>query len=293
MNKILISAAIVLTLIVFADCSYCQTGNFNKIDLTEKILNSETKLTYFNDIGRINRTQNEDIEIKEKSPLLGAAMSLVIPGAGEFYAKSYVKSAIFFAVETGLWTVYAIFQSKGNNKTDEYEKYANQNWDIRKYGQWLVEQGFKESAGINPQEPNLEILRGQINHCEENNFSHTLPQPGEQQYYEVIGKYQNFIVGWSTAGNDITKNNYENYVLTQVQNYMSDRQKANDYFNISSYSLDAVVINHLLSAADAAWSVTIYNKSINVNTNFKFRNVYVYAKNKFVLTPFLNVQAVF
>ena len=164
---------------------------------------------------------------------------------------------------------------------------------MRKYGQWLKDQSFPKSTGINPNEPNLETLRAEINACEEVNFSHTLPLPVQQQYYEVIGKYQNFIYGWSTAGPDININNYEHYVLPQVQDYMVNRQKANDYFNIASYSLDVVILNHVVSAADAAWTVTIFNKNLNVNTNMNFRNVYSFAENKYILTPFANLKVTF
>ena len=294
MKKIIISVIAIIAIFLSGNFTFCQVStNFNKLELTDKIVNKDTKLSLNNDLNQVNRNANYTSEDKEKSPFLGAVMSLIIPGTGEFYAKSYVKSAIFFAAEAGLWTVYAIFQSKGNKKTDEYQAYANGNWDIRKYAQWLKDQSFQSSSGINPLEPNVEVLRGQINVCEEVNFSHTLPPWGEQQYYEVIGKYQNFIYGWSTAAPDITKNNYDRYVLPQVESYMTDRQKANDYFSISSYSIDAVVLNHLLSAADAAWSVTVFNKNINVSTSVKFRNVYSITQSKYALTPFLNLQANF
>ena len=38
--------------------------------------------------------------------------SALIPGAGELYCKSYLKSAAFFAVEVGVWTMYAVFRKK-------------------------------------------------------------------------------------------------------------------------------------------------------------------------------------
>ena len=74
---------------------------------------------------------------------------------------------------------------------------------------------------------------------------------------------------------------------------MANRQKANDYFNIASYSLDVVVLNHLVSAADAAWTVTIFNKSLTVNTNMNFKNVYSFAEDRYILTPFANLKITF
>ncbi len=83
------------------------------------------------------------------------------------------------------------------------------------------------------------------------------------------------------------------YVLPQVQNYMVNRQKANDYFSNASYSLDVIVLNHLLSAADAAWSVTMFNKNINVNTSLNIKNLYNYTHNEYKLTPFANIKVTF
>ena len=294
MKKNIIPVILIAVIFSLNTCfSQIKDSNFNKIQLTDKIINQDTKLTLNDNINKIERIQTDSSNPKEKSVLLGAGMSLLIPGAGELYAKSYLKSAIFLIIEAGLWTTYAIYNGKGNSKTTDYENYANSHWDMRKYGQWLKDQGFPQSTGINPNEQNLEVLRSEINQCEDVNFSHSLPEPGEQQYYEVIGKYQNFIYGWSTAGTDITKNNYETYRLPEVIGYMGDRQLANDFFDDSHYALDIVVINHLISAADAAWSVSVFNKNLNVNTNLNFRNVYSYAQNRYILTPFANIKVTF
>src|SRR5512143_3918645 len=49
-----------------------------------------------------------------KSPWLAAGMSLVVPGAGEFYAERYLKSAVFLAVEVGVWALAYHFDRKGD-----------------------------------------------------------------------------------------------------------------------------------------------------------------------------------
>ncbi len=293
MKKSILSIA--LSFIIFSSSIYCfaQSNNFTKSELSDKILNQNATIELNNNIGNYLKKDISADDSNEKSPYLAALMSAVIPGTGEFYSKSYIKSAIFFGAEVGLWVVYSTFQRKGNDKTNEYQNYANSNWNINKYALWLKTQGFQGSSGINPNEPNFEILRAQVNVCEALNFSHTLPPFGEQQYYEVIGKYQSFIGGWSTAGSDINKNNFETYVLPQVQSYMFDRQKANNYFSTASYSLDVIVLNHLLSAADAAWSVTMFNKNINVNTSINIKNLYNYTHNEYKLTPFANLKVTF
>jgi hypothetical protein len=293
MKKSILSIALLFTILSGVTICYSQTNNFTKTELSDKILNKNAKIELNDDIGNLVKKEINMDDSKEKSPYLAALMSAVIPGSGEFYAKSYIKSAIFFGAEVGLWVVYSTFQKKGNDKTNEYQNYANANWNINKYALWLKNQGFPGSSGINPNEPDFETLRAEVNICEAQNFSHTLPPFGEQQYYEVIGKYQSFIGGWSNAGSDINRNNFETYVLPQVQNYMVNRQKANDYFSTASLSIDVIVLNHLLSAADAAWSVTMFNKNINVNTSLNIKNLYNYTHNEYKLTPFANIKVTF
>ena len=261
----------------------------------QKLLDLENKIVYGDSKIKLRDSlKNENVDKpsnpNEKSPLLGAVFSGLIPGAGQFYAKSYIKSAIFLGVEGGLWILYAVFQNKGNNQTNFFQNYADQNWDMHKYGAWLKAQGFPQSTGITP-DADLVTLRAQINVCEEaSGFSHTLPQPGEQQYYEVIGKYQTFICGWSTANTSvINKNNFEDYHIPQVDYYMTERQKANDYYNNGSLTLTGVIINHVLSLADAVWSVYRYNSRLSVQGFVDVKSRYSLITNQQVLVPHANL----
>ena len=51
-----------------------------------------------------------------KSPWLAGGLSIVLPGAGEFYAESYWKSAAFFVAEVVLWTVAYSYDKKGDRQ---------------------------------------------------------------------------------------------------------------------------------------------------------------------------------
>lgn len=214
-------------------------------------------------------------ETKKKSILLGTILSVLVPGAGEFYAKSYVKAAIFFGVELLSWGAFAMYQIKGDNQTDKFEDYADQYWSVWQYAGWLVSEGFEGAGGINPNEPDKNILRQQIMECERVNFSHTLPEYGSQQFYELIGKYQNFQAGWTNLAHVPTKNPgpywYETYKDAVFINYSIERQKANDYYDYAKTGIIVVVLNHILSAADAAWSVAMFNKQIKVETGFEIK----------------------
>jgi len=212
----------------------------------------------------------------EKSPVLGGVLSALVPGAGELYSKSYVKAAIFLAVEAGMWIGYATFQNKGNTQTDSYQAFADANWSVRQYAQWVHDK-ITGGASINPNEPDLNVLRSQLNAVEATAFSHQLPVYGSQQYYELIGKYQNFVTGWKDADyNNISgavvytdPNSYVNVKTGMFNSYSYDRQKANDYFDTSTRFITGVIVNHVLSAADAVWSVHIFNNNLKVKTGMR------------------------
>jgi len=240
---------------------------------------------------------NLQVKKKKKSVGLGVLLSALIPGAGEFYGENYLKAGIFFGVEILAWATFAYFESKGNKKEDEYQAYADQYWDVRTYARWLKNEGFSESGGINPDEPNRDVLREQIMVCERANFSHTMPIYESQQYYELIGKYQNFQAGWTNLEHVPTKAagpyNYQTYHDPVFTNYAADRQKANDFFDYAKIGPITAIVNHILSAADAAWVISTYNSKIKVETGFRMQNrvsPYTYQIKQF---PTFNVAVSF
>ncbi|HRI86182.1 MAG TPA: hypothetical protein PK536_12125 [Ignavibacteria bacterium] len=291
--------SLVIFLFAFSGLSFSQSeSNYIKSDLKEKIINQESGFQTNNNLFKKNLGSISKNDPREKSPVLGAVLSGLLPGTGEFYGKNYLKAAIFFAIEVGLWTAYAVYENKGDDQTDYYKGFADKNWSINKYAQWLVDQQFTGFGSItDPQTSDHNRLRREVNIVEAQNFSHQLPPFGDQQYYELIGKYQNFVVGWADADPTISKNSaspnyYGTYSTAMFKNYAVDRQTANDYYNKANASIAVVILNHLVSAADAAWTVSMFNKDLKVKTGMNFRDVYgFYGEKK--LTPFANVNVTF
>lgn len=258
--------------------NFLKGGNFNK-DLSSSL---ETNLYSI---------ENS----KEKSPVLAAILSAAIPGAGEIYAGNYLKGAIFLGVEAGIWTLNIINNNKGDNQTEVYQNYANEHWDVYKYAAWLKSNNFSGSEGIDLNS-DKETLRLQVNLVESQNFSHTLPNYGAQQYYEVIGKYQNFVTGWSSANaslinNDPNSSNYYfNVRLPQVLDYMQSRQDANDYYQFADRMISVAILNRVLSVADAIWTVSVFNSDLEVRTSARLKNTYSFKEGRNVMSPFANIQ---
>lgn len=213
---------------------------------------------------------------KKKSVGLGLLFSALLPGSGEFYGEDYLRAGIFFGIELLAWGTYFYFQGKGNSQTDDFQAYADQYWDVRTYARWLKDQQFPSSGGINPDEPNRDVLREQIMVCERVNFSHTMPEYGSQQYYELIGKYQNFQAGWTNLSHVPTRDpgpyNYQTYKDPVFLDYANERQKANDFYDYAKIGPITAVINHVLSALDAAWVVSAYNNQLKMETGFRIQN---------------------
>jgi hypothetical protein len=214
---------------------------------------------------------------KKKSVGLGVLLSALVPGAGEFYGENYLKAGIFFAIELLAWGTYFYFDNKGDTKTEEYQAYADQYWDVRTYARWLKDGPFRDNGQINPDEPDKDVLREQIMVCERANFSHTMPEYYSQQYYELIGKYQNFQAGWTNLNNAPAYDPgspyyFETYHDPVFTAYAEERQTANDFYDYAKIGPITAIVNHILSAADAAWVISAYNKNLKVQTGFRIQN---------------------
>lgn len=64
--------------------------------------------------------------IRKKSMWKAAALSLALPGAGEYYLGNKRKAKAFFAVEAATWTGFAAFKIYSHWKKDDLIKYARE-----------------------------------------------------------------------------------------------------------------------------------------------------------------------
>lgn len=229
---------------------------------------------------------------EKKSPLLAGVMSAVLPGSGEFYVGEYLKAAIFFAVEVTLITVAVVNNNEGDELTAEFEAFADEHWNAVDYSEYMMdhwqELGLSEQCVIDINyEGNLQpwerVNWNDLNHCESliGVFSHRLPIHGQQQYYELIGKYKQYSSGW-----DGFNGTSYNQVPQIMKDYSVMRGNANDAYNVASTAVVGLYINHLLSAVDAIWSATTYNKNLAV----KMRVQNIQFADRIELVPTLNIS---
>ncbi|MCP4145145.1 MAG: hypothetical protein GY752_07670 [bacterium] len=56
--------------------------------------------------------------------LTAGALSLLLPGAGQFYNGDRNKAYMFAGVEVGIWTAYGIFDSQASGREEDAQEYA-------------------------------------------------------------------------------------------------------------------------------------------------------------------------
>lgn len=210
-----------------------------------------------------------------KSGPLAGLFSFVLPGAGQFYTEQYWKAGLFLALEAAFVTTAIVYENKGDKQTDTYQNYANNGWSVVKYAQAIG----ASSAIISNDEslPAWKRVNWDSLHKYEHG-SHKLAPYGDQQYFEMIGKYHQFAPGWDDYQGSGPSPNF--------LHYSEMRGEANDLYNISSKAVIGIYVNHFLSILDAFWSAKIYNSKLNMSIRID-ENAYAYNSK---LVPQFNIK---
>lgn len=234
----------------------------------------------------------------EKSPWIAGALSLALPGAGEVYAGNYLKGAIFFGIEVGVWLTAYLYDKKGDDQTTLFEAYANEHWNAVRYAKWTYDHAELLNSNVNRDlydllyDDNIEFVDPDtfyvpfdelnweaLHEFEEviaygvtNGYTHKLPYYGQQQYYELIGKYEQFYSGWDDAAIEVPPDhNFTVPENSRYKIYSRMRAEANNYYDVASTMVSVAIINHVLSALDAAWTAANYNKALHAQVNVRLQ----------------------
>ncbi|MHB8579518.1 MAG: hypothetical protein ACYDA4_06620 [Ignavibacteriaceae bacterium] len=232
----------------------------------------------------------------KKSLALAGVLSGILPGAGEFYAGSYLKAGIFFTVEAAAIATALIYTRKGDNQTNYFQNYANQHWSAVRYATWTINNLKYLNPNVDASNYNVFVTNSSgtvvgVNWSELNRlesaigggYSHNLAPFGTQDYYEIIGKYPQFSHGWDTSN----PNDTDFHILTQqFLLYAHARGLANSLYTTGNTAIIALFVNHFLSIFDAIWSASSYNRLIAVNLRVQDVNM----ANGPELIPILNLS---
>jgi hypothetical protein len=155
-------------------------------------------------------------------------MSLLVPGAGEIYMGYYKRGAALVASEILMWSGYVVYHDKGLDERDEYERFADTHWTI---DHWRLN---------HPDAYPLDLSFADLDSIGQEKWQGGGSWPAyhpwvyknqdKQGYYEVIGKYDWFISGWSDF--DPTANPLEHHTDLRDK-YRSMRKESNDHLKIA------------------------------------------------------------
>jgi hypothetical protein len=214
-----------------------------------------------------DKGMEEDIyQYEHKSTRRAFIYSLFVPGSGEYYAESKTKTAVFLGLEAAFWIGYFNYHSKGKDKENEYEAYADKYWSQTEY-----EDSLLANCGTTSD-------RDPCVHGNDTTYwTEHLPDTKNQEYYEMIGKYEQFSAGWGDS-------------LIRREIYMDMRHDSNKLFDKAKYSVMAVLANHLLSAFDAAWTAKKYNQRADRFAQIDFKVRMVGYENELVPKAFVTFK---
>lgn len=242
-----------------------------------------------------------------KRPLPTMAASLVVPGSGQALHGKWIRAGVYLAVD-----ILGIYQNRRHtNRAQDLEReyYAkvDNNWSVVKYANWLVD--YNKFYGTNselldiwregaPREPTFnnqtdwgQVVLTRLRELERKTlylttlpsgsiqrdlaFSHTVPDYGSQQYYELASKYWQFAPGWrdfnvQNTAEDITRLqwNLETVQLLSPMwfNGSMIADRFNNHYRYASNWVTVLILNHVFSAFDGLFTAKLAGHQLQVSS---------------------------
>lgn len=263
---------------------------------------------------QFQRSNYDDSQIG--SPGSAFFSSLFVPGSGQITHRNWWRAGLFIALEaTGIYLAVGN-RNKAVNGERDYEQFINNNWSVVEYSNWLVK--YHEVNGIS--NPYIDDLKSEIagqsaafdneidwnivtisllrnverntpfitsDQQAANNFSHTLPDYGSQQYYELVAKYFQFQGGWRDF--HTFHDNIGNTGLFFNERFRIDRTGAtastffydaadmasafNQDYRDSRLFASLLIANHIISAFDSYFTFRLKQKDLQLSSSIAPANL--------------------
>jgi len=180
--------------------------------------------------------EDNDSSPSQKSVLLAAVASLIVPGLGEWYAGSFESGKYQLIAEGGLWLSYAGFRMHAN-------------W-IQQNAQTFAVQHAGASFGNKDDQYAVNI--GNFLSTEEYNQAKLRNREDDLVY--VANQYQ---WQWDSDANR--------------SQFKDMRIRSATIRNNSNFIIGAIVVNHVLSAFFAGKKAAAYNRSLSMGENVELQ----------------------
>ena len=243
-------------------------------------------------------------------PAVAMLSSAIIPGSGQAANGKWGRAIAYFLTDVAGVVYYVNRNNLARKREASYENYADRNWSVLAYAEWLVDYSAAHNLPNNYQDleaelnllsdsdripdfsnttndwakVNLETIRAVENQTKyyfesgkisSGNFSHEVQDYGSQQYYELMSKYYQFQPGWQDFYEYYRNDPGHDYLYTWntamlTPNFIEGRDRAEEFNNNYRQAgniLKLMVVNHVLSAFDAYFTVKLKNSRIEMQAN--------------------------
>ena len=164
------------------------------------------------------------------SPLLAGVLSALIPGSGQLLQGDQ-RGWVYLGVEVAAWWSYLAVHAAGAQSEEDYRQFADASWDWQRY-----ESVTDCGSGLGP-----------VNYDEEHAALEEAYQSSPEQYYQDIADQDVYACGWEEQ--------------SQRAAYRSMIEESDQLYSAATWVVGAVVLNHAVSAIDAAKSAAGKRKS--------------------------------
>ena len=203
---------------------------------------------------------------KGKSSKRSFLLSALVPGLGQWYAGSKKRGLAFLGAEAALVGMWAAWKGKGNDLEQEFRAVADEQWDPLNYLAWRGSAISKNSSITHALPCSSEVVEVYIPAMQQSgsaDFGGCAPSE-IQQYYELIGKYDQYAAGWDdlkrvrrdgSIGNAAAPtevDSVENFHSELRLRYEDQRDESNEFLKRASWATGFLLVNHVISAIDAS-----------------------------------------
>lgn len=224
----------------------------------------------------VGDTDTSVLGVEEKFPARGLILSLVLPGAGQWYAGSKWKAVMFAGVELAGLAVRHQFVQRGEEFRVDFERFADEHWFLK---DWMV---YTNSLRAFDETKYSDVMISGTHHIriimpddsivtsdtlESLVYDERMKSIRNSEFYENIGKYDQFVAGWDDTGlrnggqswwdlEKDTGDSTEWIVMTKnKKSYLKLRKDHNTALKWAGYVVSAIMFNHIVSAVDAFWEI--------------------------------------
>ncbi len=168
--------------------------------------------------------------------------SLIIPGWGQMSSGHNIRAITFVTAELATIYGYKSNYADGEDLEAEFKLFADTYWDYRV---WSLQDDGETACGGNLRTHRMPVIPDQD--------GDGLDDPlKDHHFYENLGKYPEFSCGWDDYIDGGINYDYDEDETKHKAEYIVMRTRSNELYRHAQVAGTLMMINHLISAFDAA-----------------------------------------